>query len=188
MAKKPLKSKAKPAPRKRAPPKRTPAAKPKAKPEAKRGRGRPSKYDPAMCKQVQNYAKLGATELEIADFLGVSVRSVAVWKSEHPEFLHALKAGKDQADQRVVNSLYAKAIGYSHDAVKIFMPAGAPAPVYAPYREHVPPDTTACIFWLKNRDPENWRDKQEVEHSVTNLAELLKQRRQRARKPNGGDS
>jgi hypothetical protein len=42
----------------------------------------------------------------------------------------------------------------THDAVKIFMPAGAKKPVYAPYVEHVPPDVTAAIFWLKNRDPE----------------------------------
>jgi hypothetical protein len=42
--------------------------------------------------------------------------------------------------------------------VKIFMPAGAKAPVYAPYVEHVPPDVTAAIFWLKNRDPAHWRD------------------------------
>jgi hypothetical protein len=50
------------------------------------------------------------------------------------------------------------------DAVKIFMPAGRAKPVYAPYVEHVPPDVTACIFWLKNRDPQHWRDTQQLEH------------------------
>lgn len=50
-------------------------------------------------------------------------------------------------------------MGFEHDAVKIFMPANAKEPVYAPYREKVPPDTTACIFWLKNRKPEEWRDR-----------------------------
>jgi hypothetical protein len=44
------------------------------------------------------------------------------------------------------------------------MPAGRDKPVYAPYIEHVPPDVTACIFWLKNRDPEHWRDSQQLEH------------------------
>ena len=52
---------------------------------------------------------------------------------------------------RVERSLYERANGYSYDAVKIFMPAGAKKPVYAPYIEHVPPDVTAAIFWLKNR-------------------------------------
>jgi hypothetical protein len=48
--------------------------------------------------------------------------------------------------------------------VKIFMPAGRAEPVYAEYIEHVPPDTTAAIFWLKNRDPQHWRDTQQLEH------------------------
>ena len=56
-----------------------------------------------------------------------------------------------------------RANGYTYDAVKIFMPAGAKKPVYAPYREHVPPDTTAAIFWLKNRDPAHWRDAWQLE-------------------------
>jgi hypothetical protein len=47
--------------------------------------------------------------------------------------------------------------GYSYDAVKIFMPAGAKKPIYAPYVEHMPPDPTSAIFWLKNRDPAHYR-------------------------------
>jgi hypothetical protein len=66
----------------------------------------------------------------------------------------------------VTGSLYERANGYSYDAVKIFMPAGAKKPVYAPYREHVPPDTTAAIFWLKNRDPARWRDDWQIEHAI----------------------
>jgi hypothetical protein len=46
------------------------------------------------------------------------------------------------------------------------MPAGATAPVYAPYVEHVAPDTTAAIFWLKNRRPDLWRDKQDHQHEL----------------------
>jgi hypothetical protein len=62
--------------------------------------------------------------------------------------------------------LYERANGYSYDAVKIFMPAGAKKPVYAPYVEHMPPDVTACIFWMKNRMPERWRDVQNVDHAI----------------------
>ena len=61
-------------------------------------------------------------------------------------------------------SLYARAVGYNYEAVKIFMPANREKPVYAPYVEHVPPDVTAAIFWLKNRDPQHWRDSQQLEH------------------------
>jgi hypothetical protein len=65
---------------------------------------------------------------------------------------------------RTERSLYERANGYNYDAVKIFMPAGRAKPVYAPYVEHVPPDVTAGIFWLKNRDPQHWRDSQQLEH------------------------
>jgi hypothetical protein len=73
--------------------------------------------------------------------------------------LSALSARAEAAEAiRMERSLYMRGVGYSYDAVKIFMPAGAKKPVYAPYIEHIPPDTTAAIFWLKNRDPAHWRE------------------------------
>jgi hypothetical protein len=59
---------------------------------------------------------------------------------------------------RAARSLCQRGVGYDYDAVKIFMPAKAKKPIYAPYVEHVPPDPTSAIFWLKNGDPEHWRD------------------------------
>ena len=61
---------------------------------------------------------------------------------------------------------YERANGYNYDAVKIFMPAGSKQPVYAHYVEHCPPDVAAAFIWLKNRDPERWRDAQQVEHAI----------------------
>jgi len=127
--------------------------------------GRPSSYKPEFAKQAEKLALLGATDQEMADFFEVAVRTVYRWKHDHDEFCQALKAGKDVADERVERSLYQKAIGYEQDEVKIFMPAGAEKPVYAPYRAKIAPDTTAAIFWLKNRRKEDWRDKTEQEHS-----------------------
>jgi hypothetical protein len=75
-----------------------------------------------------------------------------------------LRAGKQVADSRVERSLYQRAVGYRYEAVKIFMPAGRAKPVYAKHIEHVPADVTAGIFWLKNRDPQHWRDSQQMEH------------------------
>jgi hypothetical protein len=125
--------------------------------------GRPSKYDPKFCDQVVKLCKLGATDLEVADFLEVNIATLYRWKTAHPEFCEALKTGKDEADERVKASLYHKAIGYSFDSEKVFQHQGEV--IRVPTREHVPPSDTACIFWLKNRDPANWRDKQEQEHS-----------------------
>ena len=64
----------------------------------------------------------------------------------------------------VERSLYQRANGYNYEAVKIFMPAGSKQPVVVHYIEHIPPDVTAGMFWLKNRDPDNWRDVQNVDH------------------------
>lgn len=128
-------------------------------------RGRPTAYRDEFAAQAEKLATLGATDQEIADFFEVDVRTVYRWKHDNPEFCQALKAGKEVADSRVERSLYQRAIGYEQDEVKIFMPSGAPAPVYAPYRAKVAPDVTAAIFWLKNRRKDQWRDKTEHEHS-----------------------
>lgn len=128
--------------------------------------GRPSSYQDGYAKQAQKLCDLGATDMDLADFFEVDVRTIHRWKHAHPEFCHSLKAGKEAADQRVERSLYHRAVGYEQEAVKIFMPAGASEPVYAPYREVIAPDTTAAIFWLKNRKSADWRDKQDVDHKM----------------------
>lgn len=127
--------------------------------------GQPTAFREEMVEQAQKLAKLGATDMEVADFFGVDVRTIYRWKNTQPEFCQALNIGKEDADSRVERSLFQRAIGYEQDAVKIFMPAGSPDPVYAPYRERVQPDTTACIFWLKNRKRNDWRDKTDTEVS-----------------------
>jgi hypothetical protein len=124
---------------------------------------RPSKYRPEFVAQAEKLCALGATDLELADFFGVDVATLYRWKISHPEFCESIKAAKVAADERVERSLYARATGYTHDAVKLFCYEGAV--VEAPYREHVPPDTGACAFWLKNRRPSEWRDRQDVNHS-----------------------
>lgn len=137
------------------------------------GRGRPSAYKPEYAAQAEKLCKLGATDVDLADFFKVSINTITNWKATKADFLGALKAGKEEADDRVERSLFHRATGYTFDAVKIFMPAGARKPVYAAYREHVPPDTTAMIFWLKNRRSEQWRDKSEVhhKHSVDSMSD-----------------
>jgi hypothetical protein len=78
--------------------------------------------------------------------------------------LHALKLGKKEVDERVERSLYQKAVGCHYEAVKIFLPYGSKEPIFAHYTEHVPPSDVACIFWLKNRVPAQWRDAWQLEH------------------------
>jgi hypothetical protein len=66
----------------------------------------------------------------------------------------------------VERSLYERANGYNYEVVKIFMPAGSKQPVVVHYTEHCPPDVGAAFIWLKNRDPEHWRDSQQIEHAI----------------------
>lgn len=133
--------------------------------EPKRGVGRPSSYRDEYADQGYKLCLLGSTDVEMADFFGVSEQTLNAWKKAHPVFLESITRGKAGADGNVAEKLYQRALGYSHAAVKIFMPAGAQEPVYADYTEHYPPDTQAASLWLRNRQPKKWRDKQEVEHS-----------------------
>ena len=120
--------------------------------------GRPSSYKPEYAPQAVKLCRLGATDAEMADFFGVSEQTINAWKNAHPEFLESLKAGKLEADANVADRLYQRAMGYTHEAVKIAAnPQGDHVAV--PYTEHYAPDTTAAIFWLKNRRPDQWRDK-----------------------------
>lgn len=124
------------------------------------GRGRPPTYDPAFCEQASKLCRLYATDEDIADFIGVSVRTLYKWKLRHPELGHALKRTREEVDAQVEQSLFRRATGYSHKAVKMFQAGGQV--IEKKYTEHYPPDPTSMIFWLKNRQPEKWRDRREI--------------------------
>lgn len=150
--------------------------------------GRPSPYKPEFPEQARKLCELGATDVELADFFEVSVVTIWAWQRRHEDFLKAIKVGKEQADDRTERSLFHRANGYTFESEKVFQFRGQI--VRAQTREHVPPDTTACIFWLKNRRPELWRDRQEqhhsgkIEHSISNLlAEIDGKTRGLGKKP-----
>lgn len=134
-------------------------------------RGRPSSFKPEFIELARKHCQLGATDREVADLLGVDEATIYRWQHKHPEFCEALKVGKEVADTRVEKSLYRRAIGYTHDAVKILQNNGVP--VIVPYQEHYPPDPTSMIFWLKNRKRDEWRDKQDHEHTGKDGAPLI---------------
>lgn len=128
--------------------------------------GRPTKYNaqfhPLLAEAL---ARNGLINTEIAKKLDISTSTLAKWMEEHEEFSIAVKRGRNDPDDQVEQALFKKAIGFEKEAVKIFMPANAEEPVYADYLEYYAPDTAAAFIWLKNRRPEKWRDKQEIEHS-----------------------
>jgi len=125
--------------------------------------GRPTAYKPEYVEQAKKLCLLGADDKALADFFGVSEKTINTWKNKYPEFFQSLKEGKTQKDSAVEKSLLERALGYTCPDTHISNYQGEIT--VTPIEKHYPPDTTACIFWLKNRKPDKWRDKQELEHS-----------------------
>lgn len=146
--------------------------------ESKKKTGRPTSFNEAVRDKILQLAKDGKTEEQIAEIVGVHVNTLRNWKGKHQDFLWALNESKQVADDLVEASLFMRAVGYQHREEKVFCHEGMI--ITHETAKQYPPDSTAAIFWLKNRQPDRWRDKQEVEHSGNvGLAERLAQARKR---------
>ena len=111
---------------------------------------------------------LGLTDAEMAEVFDVSVRTLHRWKLDSEEFCHALKAGKEIADERVARALYQNATGYEYretQAIKVKTGQYEEKVELVEVEKHKPAETTAGIFWLKNRRRDEWRDK--IDHELT---------------------
>ncbi|MGL5391274.1 MAG: hypothetical protein ACRDA8_07860 [Shewanella sp.] len=121
--------------------------------------GRPTQYKEEYVKQAYNLCLLGATNDDLARAFEVSGTTIDNWIAKHPEFIGALKAGREEADAVVAKSLYKRAIGHTVPETKVFNNQGEI--LTHEVEKHIPADTTAAIFWLKNRQPAKWRDRVE---------------------------
>lgn len=144
---------------------------------------RPSKYESHVQPKltlIEAWARDGLTLDQIAHNLGVALSSLCEYKNHYSELSEALKRGKDDIDIIVENSLLKRAMGYEFEEETrepLYNPVtGEPImdhqgnhkiAITKVVRKQVVPDTTAQIFWLKNRRPVAWRDKQDIEHSGT---------------------
>ena len=117
--------------------------------------------------QLESWARDGLTDEQIAPNMGVNVATLYRYKQSYCEICNALKRGKEVVDIQVENALLKRALGYTYKEVtreKVFNPETGQYELM-PTKEvtkEVVPDTTAQIFWLKNRRPEQWRDKRDV--------------------------
>lgn len=130
----------------------------------RRSVGRPTLFRDEYVEQAYKLCLLGATDAELADFFEVCERTINTWKEDYPEFLQSLKAGKASADAAVAESLYKRALGYSHPDVHISNFQGMIT--VTDIVKHYPPDTGAAFIWLKNRQPHKWKDKVEVKEDI----------------------
>lgn len=128
--------------------------------------GRPSSYKPEHPEQARKLCMLnGATDKDLAEFFGVSERTINYWKVRYPQFLQSIKEGKVVADAEVAHSLYRMAVGYTE---RIEKPVAGPDGVEIVTHDHYfPPQVSAAFIWLKNRKPEFWKDKHEIAVSGT---------------------
>lgn len=124
--------------------------------------GRPTKLSAEVIEQVRKLCQLGSTEAELAFFFEVSLQTIRNWRATNSDFATAMALGKQHSDARVERSLFARAVGFEHPAVKVFLDPRTGRTVEHHYTEVYPPDTRACEFWLKNRLPDLWKDKFEM--------------------------
>lgn len=108
---------------------------------------------------ITQMAREGLIDKDIAYNLGVSESTFYAYKKKYPELLKALMEGKEVADARVENALYRRALGYSYDEITYEYGEETKR-----VTKHMVPDTTAAIFWLKNRRTDRWRDVKQIDH------------------------
>jgi hypothetical protein len=139
------------------------------KEKKKHAGGRPSKFDKIDWEIVKKMYNQGFTDLEVCRAIGIDESTLTKWKQNNKEFFTSLKGWKEKADEKVEKSLYERAMGYEHDDLYITQYQGEI--ISEKIKKKYPPDPTSMIFWLKNRKPEQWRDKQE--HSFEGIDDLL---------------
>lgn len=124
--------------------------------------------EPEGLLKIEGWARDGLVEEQIAANMGIAVSTLNVWKNSYIEISESLKRGKEVIDRQVENALLKRALGYKYEEVKTEEwedSEGNPVEKKTTTVKEVIPDTTAQIFWLKNRKPAEWRDKQNIEHS-----------------------
>jgi hypothetical protein len=122
--------------------------------------GRPTLYKPENAEIASYACTLGATNETLAARFEVCRRTIDSWIANIPAFSNAVKQGREGANEAVVSALFARATGMEQKMTKVFCHRGQP--VTADYTVRLPPDVRACIFWLRNRRPEEWRESRPV--------------------------
>lgn len=131
---------------------------------ARKGAGRPTKFRPEMLGQITDLAMLGKTDEQIAGLIGITPQTLCEWRKNFPRISEALARGRTVADADIAGALYKRAIGMRVTEVR-----EDPRGTITTTKE-VPPDTSAAVFWLKNRQSAHWTDRQE--QSITVKQEL----------------
>lgn len=124
---------------------------------------------------LEGWARCGLTDEQIAKNMGIAPSTLYEWKKKSKEFSESLKKGKEVVDFEVENALLKKALGYTITIKEEKLDKDGC--VHTLEKDvHIPPDTTAQIFWLKNRKPNNWKDRVETDEdrdAVANASQVI---------------
>ena len=145
--------------------KKAPSKRAAATDEPKRGKGRPSDFEERFIGEAYRLCLLfHATDKDLAEYFGRAESTINLWKKEHPAFAEAVRKGKTIADAEVAESLLKKAKGFVRETTKDVLPKDATEKITLVEEHYYPPETQAASLWLRNRQPEHWRDKISHEH------------------------
>lgn len=114
--------------------------------------------------KIEGWARDGLTDEQIAHNMGIRRETLYDWKKKYPNITNVLKQGKEVVDRQVENALYRTAIGFEYEEETVTNDG-----MIVTTKKYSKPNTTAQIFWLKNRKPHEWRDKQEIENTNRNI-------------------
>lgn len=114
--------------------------------------------------KIEGWARDGLIDKQIAHNIGITEQTLNNWKKRYPSLFESLKRGKEVVDRQVENALLKRALGYTYTETKT--EESEQGTKITRTEKEVVPDTTAQIFWLKNRKPLEWRDKREIENTV----------------------
>ena len=113
--------------------------------------------EPEGLLKIEGWARDGLTEEQIAENMGISRSTLSEWKNLYSDISDTLKKGKEVIDRQVENALLKRALGYEYEEISEKYELGILTERKVT-KKQVVPDTTAQIFWLKNRKPKDWRD------------------------------
>lgn len=123
---------------------------------------------------IQAWARDGLTNEQIAHNIGIAPKTLYEWINKFSEISNALKKGKEVVDIEVENSLLKRALGYTYEeTTRELSKETGQLVVTKVVTKQVVPDTTAMIYWLKNRKPDLWRDKPTQEKDVSSMIESM---------------
>ena len=130
--------------------------------------------------RLEGWARDGLNDEQIAKNIGIRASTLYEWQNRFPEIAESIKRGKAPVDQEVENTLLKTALGFEYEETIteiIETPEGGHRKQVRKIKHYSPPNTTAQIFWLKNRRPDRWRDRQDINGnlSIANAGNAMKE-------------